>query len=59
MALQTKHIEVARLQQMRIGGTVRRVARFAAFGLDRLMFENERSLFIRVAGKANRVARRG
>lgn len=31
------------------------MARFAAFCLDRLMFENERSLLVRVAGDANAI----
>ena len=59
MALQTKNIEIARLEQMRIGGAMWGVARFAAFCLDWLMLEDERPLLIHVAGEANGIPRRG
>lgn len=59
MALQTKDIEVARLEQMRIGRAMWRMARFAAFCLDCWMLENERSLLVHVTRKADGVPRCG
>lgn len=58
MALQAEHIEVAGLEQVRIRRSMWRMARFAAFCLDRLMFENEGPLLVGVAGKADRIPRR-
>lgn len=57
VALQAEDIEVAGLEKMWIGGAVRRMTRFAAFRLDRLVLENEGSLLVGVARKANGIPR--
>ena len=53
MALQAKDIQVARLEKMRIGRAMRRMARFAAFCLAPWMFEDEWSLLVHVAREAD------
>lgn len=58
MALQAEDIEVAGLEQVRIGGAVRRMTRFAAFCLDGVMFENEGPLLVGVAREADSIPRR-
>jgi len=58
VALQAKDIQVARLEKMRIGRAMRRMARFAAFCLAPWMFEDEWSLLVHVARVADGVSRR-
>ncbi len=57
MALQAEHIKIAGLEQMRIWGTMRRMARFTAFCLDRLVFEDEWALLVGVAREADGIPR--
>jgi len=57
VALQAEDIEVAGLEQMWIGGAMRRMARFAALGLVGLMFENEGSLLVDVASETDSIPR--
>ena len=60
MTLQTENVEIAGLNQVRIRGAMRRMARNATLCLDRLVFENEWSLLVDVASKADRIlSRRG
>ena len=58
MALQAEDIEVAGLEQVRIGRAMRRMACFAAFCLDRLVLEDEGSLLVGVAREADSIPRR-
>jgi len=58
MTLQAKDVEVAGFYQARIRGAVWRMTNHATLGLNWLVLENERSLFVGVAGIANRIARR-
>lgn len=58
MALQAENVEIARLNKMRIRGSMRRMTRLAAFCLYRLMFENEGSLLVGVACEADSIPRR-
>ena len=58
VALQAQQIYVAYLQHMGIGSTVGNVAGLASLDLYRLMFENERAFFVRMACKTNDVLRR-
>ena len=57
VTLQTQNIQVAGLDQARIRRSMWRVAGYATLSLDRQVLENERSLFIRVAGVADRIPR--
>lgn len=57
MALQAEDIEVAGLEEMWIGGAMRRMARFAALWLVGLVFENEGALLVGVAREADRIPR--
>ena len=57
MALQAEDVEVAGLEQMWIGGAMRRMARLAALWLVRLMFENEGALLVGVAREADSIPR--
>ncbi len=58
MALQAEDIKVAGLKQVRIWGAMRRMARFTAFRLDRLVFEDEGALLVGVAREADGIPRR-
>jgi hypothetical protein len=49
MAFQTKQVDIAAAQKPGIGRTMRRVAGYTAFGLDRRMLKSERPGFVRVA----------
>jgi len=53
VALKAKDVEVAGFDQAGIWGTVCRMAVNATLRLDRLMFEDERSVLIRMASVAN------
>jgi len=55
VALQAQQIDVAHAQHVRVGSAVRNVAGRAAFDLHGLVLEDKRSLFVSVAGEANRV----
>lgn len=55
VTLKTKHIHLAALQQARIRGPMRRMARDAAFGLHWSVFEDERPGFVGVTAEANLV----
>lgn len=57
MAFQAEDVEIAGLEQTRIGRAMRRVARFAAFRLDHWMFENERPLLVHVACETDGIPR--
>src|ERR1700757_4323784 len=60
VALQAGEVHLADPQKARIGGTVRRVATAAPFGLHRQMLVGERSLFVGMAFEADRIpGRRG
>jgi len=58
VALQAKHVHIAHLQHVRVRPAVRRVARLASLHLDRLMFEHERPLLVRVALETDHILRR-
>jgi hypothetical protein len=58
MALKAKNIQVAGFDEVRVWGTVWRMAGHATLCLDRLVLENERPLFVSVACVANRIPRR-
>jgi hypothetical protein len=53
VALKAKDVQVAGFDQAGIWGTVWRMAVNAILRLDRLMFEDERSVLIRMAFVAN------
>ena len=55
VALQAEHVYVADLQHMRIGTTVRNVARLASLDLYGFMLEHVRTLFVRMALKAHKI----
>ncbi len=57
VALQAEYVEIAGFQQVRIRGSMRSMARFAAFRLDRLMLKNEWSLQVRVARETDSIPR--
>ncbi len=58
VALQAQQVDLGALQQARIGRTMRRVAGDAAFGLDRLVLERERTRLVGVALEADFILRR-
>ena len=58
VALQTEHIHWHHVEQLRIGGTVGRMATGAALGLNRHMLVDERTLLIDVALVADEIAAR-
>ncbi len=58
VALQTEQIDVAHPQHVRIRATMGNMAGRTAFDLYRLMLEDERSLFVGMAGKADGILRR-
>lgn len=53
MTLQAKHIHVAELEHVRIGRSMGHMARRAALGFDRRVFENKRAVLVHVALEAN------
>jgi len=55
VALQAEQIHVTDLQHMRVGSAVDSVAGLATLNLDGFMFEDEWSLLISVAGKADNI----
>jgi len=55
MALQAKQIDVAELQHVRIWSAVSQMAGLTSVDLHRLVFENKRPLFVRVALEADRI----
>ena len=57
VTLQAKEVYLCALQQPRIGRTVRRVARRAAFYLHDFVFIHERSRFVRVTLETNLILR--
>ena len=57
MALQAKHVDVAELQQMRVGRTVRDMAGGAAFDFHGGVFEYEGAVLVDVALEADGVLR--
>ena len=59
MALQAEQVDVAQFQHMGIGSTVRQMARLASIDLHRLVFENKRTLLVRMALEADRILRGG
>ena len=58
VALQTEHVHRHHVEQLRIGGSVGRMATGAALSLHRHMLVDERTLLIDVALVANGVAAR-
>jgi hypothetical protein len=58
VALQTEHIHWHYVEQLRIGGPVRRMATGAALGLHRHMLVDERTLLIDVTFLADEVTTR-
>ena len=59
MALQAQDIQVARLQQPRVRGAMRHVARHASFRPSSLVFKNKWPLLVHVTSEANSVPRCG
>lgn len=55
VALQTERINIADIQQARVGRAVWRVAGHASFGLDHRMLKDERTRGLSVALRADRV----
>src|SRR5580693_3306193 len=55
VALQAQQVDVADSQHVRIGAAMRNMAGRAALDFYRLMLEYKRPLFVRVAGKTNRI----
>lgn len=55
VALEAKHIDIAELEHVRVGRSVRGVARRASLGFYRRMFKDERAVLVDVALKANRI----
>ena len=58
MAFQAKNVQIAGFEQTRIWRAMWRMAALATLCLHSLVLKDERSLFIRVARKTNRIARR-
>ncbi len=59
MAFQTKQVDLAAAQKPRVRRTMRRVARYAAFGFDGRVFEGKRPGFVSVAIEAELILRVG
>ena len=57
MALQAQQVDVAELQHVGIRSAMRQMAGLTSVDLHRLVFENKRTLLVRVALEADRVLR--